>query len=201
MRDPRPFYSVLKGRKFLFRPIQPSDKEFLIEGYKELSPRSKYLRFFAIHNELSPEQLVFFTEVDGINHVAWGILDVTGENSVPAGIGRFVRDKADTKIAEVAITIVDKYQQIGLGRILLVLLNLLGGNMGFEIFRYHVLVDNIGILKSLLPLKSSRKKIDESLLLIDTKVVTNHTELQETPSSVNFIQCMKWVEAEMLGID
>jgi hypothetical protein len=71
--------------------IYTEDKALLQQGFRELSKASKYFRFLNYQRELTSYQLKYLTEVDGVNHVAWGILDVTGSEPVPVGVGRFIR--------------------------------------------------------------------------------------------------------------
>lgn len=83
---------------------------------KNLSTQTKYYRFNAIKNELTPAELVYLTETDGDNHfaliaLAWG----RGGKRLGAGIARFVRDKNNPEIAEFSIVVVDVYQKMGLG--------------------------------------------------------------------------------------
>jgi hypothetical protein len=188
----------LNGKKFFFRPIIPSDKVFIKFGFKELSAKSRYLRFFAHQNELSEEQLEFFSEVDGKKHIAWGVMDVTDFGAVPAGIGRFVRLKEDPTMAEVAITIVDAYQRMGLGRTMIAILNLVGYQLGIRTFRYHVLPENMGILESLNPMSERKKSPDRSVLLLDASLVAGSDQMEENDKTRKFIQIMKKVEAKIL---
>ena len=197
-----PYFSKkLAGKKFFFRPILPSDKEFLQKGFQELSAKSKYLRFFAYQTQLSESQLRFFTEVDGKNHVAWGVMDVTDYSHHPAGTARFVRDGRNPDLAEVAITIVDKYQRIGLGRIMLAILNVVGAKLGIKTFRYHVMPDNLGILKSLEPVQSDHRTLDRSVLLMDAKVIGDPEELKDTPKTTRFREVLAEVGKNIASFD
>ena len=189
---------TLADRKFFFRPIIPSDKAFVKMGYRELSDKSRYLRFFAHQNELSVEQLKFFTEVDGQNHVAWGIMDVTRFDAIPAGTGRFIRLKEEPSTAEVAITIVDAFQRMGLGRAMMALLNLEGSRLGIERFRYHVLPENIHILRSLGPLEEPIKTPDHSVWIIEAGVVPGHAALADIPENRKFRDMMQKIEEKII---
>jgi RimJ/RimL family protein N-acetyltransferase len=188
----------LHGRKFFFRPILPSDKVFLRRGFKELSSKSRYLRFFAHLYELTPHQLKFFTEVDNIDHVAWGIVDVTNFGVNPAGVGRFIRLNEDQETAEVALTIVDAYQGMGLGRALIALLNLVGYKMGIRTFRYHVLPENIGILESLNPVSKRKKSDDKSVLRLDAQLIGSHKMIDENEKNKKFLDMMRTIEEKII---
>lgn len=187
----------LQGMKFFFRPIYPSDKIFIKKGFRELSAKSRYLRFFAHQNELTDAQLKFFSEVDGVNHVAWGIMDLTGFGFSPAGIGRFVRMKDNPEMAEVAITVVDSYQRMGLGRTMIAILNLVGYRLGIRTFRYHVLPENIGIMESLNPLSKRKKSSDRSVLMLDAALFPDSASIEENDKTRKFIDVMRNVETKL----
>lgn len=188
---------TLNEKKFFFRSIYPSDKVFIKKGFRELSAKSRYLRFFAHQNELTDHQLKFFTEVDGINHVAWGVVDVTNFAVNPAGIGRFVRMKDNPEIAEVAVTIVDAYQRMGLGRAMIAILNIIGYKLDIRTFRYHVLPENVGVLESLIPVSNRKKSDDKSVLMLDAELIGDHSMIEEKKKTRKFIDVMKTIEEKI----
>ena len=167
-------------------------------GFRELSEKSRYLRFFAHQNELSEAQLKFFTEVDDQNHVAWGIMDVTHFDAIPAGTGRFIRLKEEPDTAEVAITIVDAFQRMGLGRAMMAILNLEGARLGLKRFRYHVLPENIHILRSLGPLEEPLKTEDHSVWIIEAGVVSTFSAVPDTLDNQKFREMMEMIERKMI---
>jgi hypothetical protein len=197
MKDTPHLHLKLNGKKFFFRPIFPSDKIFVKMGFRKLSPKSRYLRFFAHQNELTDEQLSFFTEVDGTNHVAWGVMDMTGFGMNPAGVGRFIRLREDPTIAEVAITVVDAYQGMGLGRTLIAILNVIGYQLGVRTFRYHVMPENMGIMESLNPISEQKKMKDRSVLMLDARLFPNHQAIDLSEKTEKFIEAMKRVEEKL----
>ncbi|TFH27285.1 MAG: N-acetyltransferase, partial [Myxococcales bacterium] len=108
------------GQRIQIRPMRPSDKQMLLDGFAQLSPDSRYARFMAPKSTLSERELAYLTDVDGINHFAIGAIRkhlVSKREGV--GIARFVRlsDQPDT--AEPAVTVVDDFQGKGLGAIML----------------------------------------------------------------------------------
>lgn len=194
---PSHFFFTSEGSRFRVRPIHPSDKDLLQKGFGELSEKSKYLRLFQISNKLSDAQLIYFTEVDGIQHVAWGILDESGEDPIPVGIGRFVKFKDEQDIAEVAITVIDSHQRKGLGRILFATLNFIAGQIGLKKLRYYVSSENRFALNSLKKFTVLNQENDGSLTILDIKVIPNHQWIPDDPIMQRFIVAMKKVEREM----
>jgi len=182
---------------FCVRPIRPSDKDVLQKAFGALSEKSRYLRLFQTNNTLSKTQLDYFTEVDGIDHVAWGILDETNENSKPVGIGRFVRLKGKTDIAEVAITITDDYQGRGLGSILFATLNYIAGQMGIKKLRYYVLSENTVTLNALSKFRLLDKKNESGLTSFNIKVIPNYYALKDIEDNKRLRMAFKLIERKM----
>ncbi|MEA2683504.1 MAG: hypothetical protein QOK05_1832 [Chloroflexota bacterium] len=141
--DLQPRETILKdGTRVLFRPIQPADKASLQHGLAQLSPESRYRRFFAPIDHLSDEQLEYFTEVDQVNHVAWVAIlpDLAGSPLV--GVARYVRLANDPEAAEAAVTVIDAHQGKGIGRALLRVLAEVAIKGGVKRFTLFVLSEN-----------------------------------------------------------
>jgi len=70
---------------------------------------------------LSEKELQYFTECDGVNHYAIVASHYDGTSSSPSGVGvaRYVRLKDQPEVAELAIVVVDCWQQKGVGKRLL----------------------------------------------------------------------------------
>jgi len=197
MNFPSHFFFTHEESRFRVRPITPSDKDLLQKGFGELSERSKYLRLFQINNQLSDTQLKYFTEVDGVQHVAWGILDESGEESLPVGVGRFVKYKDEQDVAEIAITVIDSHQGKGLGRLLFVTLNFIAGQMGMKKLRYYVLRENRFAMNSLKKFNILSQKNEGTVSILDISVIPNHKAMEDRPDLQRFIVAMKKIEKEM----
>jgi RimJ/RimL family protein N-acetyltransferase len=96
------------------RRIRPDDKQLLSDGLARLSWDSAYRRFLAPKTELTPAELVAFTEVDFRDHVAMVAIRPDDPRSL-AGVGRWVRSLRDPEAAEFAFVVADDLHREGLG--------------------------------------------------------------------------------------
>jgi GNAT superfamily N-acetyltransferase len=132
------------GSRVILRPAVPADRALLAAGFERLSPESRYRRFFAPMNQMSPALLDYLTNLDYRDHFAWGALSVDpGPDGQPLGVGvaRYIRLE-DPEAAEMAVTVVDDWQGRGLGRVLLDALVLEALENGITRLEGDVLVEN-----------------------------------------------------------
>lgn len=123
------------GRPVALRPVVASDRERLAEGFSELSAESRRLRFLGSVSVLSDAQLRYFTDVDGHDHVAWGVLDLADPERPGLGIGRFVRLREAPEVAEFSVTVLDTDQSSGVGTLLLAVLAVVAPTVGVRTLR------------------------------------------------------------------
>ena len=101
---------------------------------------SRYRRFLARVDDLSPRQVSYLTHIDHVSHEAIAALDaVTGDG---IGIARYVRDPDDASQAEVAMVIVDAWQGRGVGAALMERLAARARAAGVERITARMLVGN-----------------------------------------------------------
>lgn len=149
-RPPSAFHFLLKHEtRALVRTVRPDDLPYFVRGYQDLSPASRHLRFFSQAAELSPKQLDFLTHPDHRGHEAWGALDLRGPTPRGIGVARYVALPERPGVAEVALTIVDAYQNHGAGTLLHACLHLSAAFHGHKVFVYDVLWENRAFLKYL----------------------------------------------------
>lgn len=136
--------TVAGGIRLGIRMIQPADKQKLVDGFQRLSMESRYLRFFSPKNALSPAELSFFTECDGVNHVAIGAFELTpaGTEGALVGVARFIRFQENAEVAEFSLAVVDDRQGLGIGRLLLEHLLTLAVEGGIKHFHGYLLAEN-----------------------------------------------------------
>ena len=106
------------GSQVDIRPVRPTDKQLLCDGFARLSPESRYRRFLVPMPRLSARLLRYLTEIDHHDHEALGALEAgSGE---PIGIARYVRSEHGSDSAEVAVAVVDDWHGRGVATALLV---------------------------------------------------------------------------------
>ena len=101
------------------RRIRSTDKQKLLEHFKGLSPSSSYNRFFCVRKEWSKQELKRFTEPNLVRHVALVATIGNGPQEKIVGDGRYVIEGSES-IAELALFVLDAYQNRGIGTLLLV---------------------------------------------------------------------------------
>ena len=101
------------------RLLQKGDREILHEAFKKLSDKSKRLRFLSTPQKLSNKELDYLTNIDNKNHLA--VCACIDENNTLTGIGvsRYIKLNNSPNKAEIAITIIDEYQKMGIGKVLI----------------------------------------------------------------------------------
>ena len=171
------------GTKLRFRPIEPSDKDLLVRGFNELSPESRYRRFFHPIDHLTEADLRYLTEIDYVNHFAWlALLDEPGEPGV--GVGRWVRLANERDVAEAAITVVDRYQNRGIGTILLRLLAHSAVENGIRHLRAWVMAENQPVIDLLKAVGAKLGRIDGGLRELDAPLPDDAEQIDVSPARV-----------------
>lgn len=132
------------GTTVTLRHIRSSDAGELRDAFEQLSPTSRYRRFFHSIGRLSDDMVRYLVTVDGVDHVAIVAVRPTRDELREEGLGvaRFIRLKDDPKAAEMAITVLDAHQGKGLGGLLLRAIARAASERGVERFRGEVLVEN-----------------------------------------------------------
>jgi RimJ/RimL family protein N-acetyltransferase len=133
------------GERIEIRAVRPQDRDDLIAAVSRTSSDSLYRRFFAVRRHFSETEESFYLNVDFVSHVA--LVALAEENGQPSivGGGRYVVSEPGQ--AEVAFTVVDKYQGRGLGAALLRHLATIARQAGLRELVAYVLPDNRAMLK------------------------------------------------------
>lgn len=112
------------GAAICLRPIRPSDEPAIERGIRELSERSRYLRFFSSFKSAPPSVIERLSAVDGFDHIAWGAVMTGEEGKPPVAAAHAIRDKDNPETADLAIAVLDNYHHRGVARMLLAALAL-----------------------------------------------------------------------------
>jgi len=157
MNDLREYSSdelLRDGDSIHIRAIRPDDKRRLLEHSERLSPRSVYFRFLGPKRGLTDKDLALFTDLDFENRVALvATLGKGGEEKI-IGVGRYAvpRTAGDApRSAEVAFSVIDEYQNHGIGTLLLEHLLRIARKQEIRQFEAEVLGDNkamLGVIQS-----------------------------------------------------
>jgi GNAT superfamily N-acetyltransferase len=123
-------YPGVGGKLFVYKAIEPADKEKIRAGFGQLSSKSVYSRFFTYLKELSEEQLDLLANADQYRHVVWAAYDPDRGQEFGIGLGRYARSPDEPDRAEMAITVIDAYHNMGLGTVLLAILYHLARHSG-----------------------------------------------------------------------
>ena len=109
-------WQLADGTDIVIRPIRPEDAELEQKFVHDLSEESRYFRFMRSVQELSPEMLSRFTQIDYSREMA--LIAVTQEHGKRAGTRR-VRVSPSTRTVsscEFALVVADAMRGKGLGQ-------------------------------------------------------------------------------------
>jgi len=178
--DARPVPVTLRdGRALAIRPLLPTDRSALQSGLDKLSPDSLRRRFFS-GGRPSPKVIDYLVDINYLDHFAWVV--VAGDE-VDDGVAsaRYIRDGADPGRAEIAFGVIDTYQGLGIGTVLLGALGCVARAAGVHRFEARVLDENLamravldkagvewhyaepGVLETVFDVAAARAVIDDEL--------------------------------------
>ncbi len=130
------------GTPVCIRRVNRADEARLKEGIAQLSPQSRYLRFFSGMREAPPQVLRVLASPDGHDHLAWGALRSDLADPPALGVVHAFRDKEDAEAAEFSVAVVDEYHGRGLARLLTAVLLLDCAREGYDRFNVNILPEN-----------------------------------------------------------
>jgi GNAT superfamily N-acetyltransferase len=175
------------GTLVTLRTIQPSDLALMREGIRQLSPHSRYLRFFSCQPVPTDTVIQKLVDADGYNHIGWGALLTNSPNDTPVGAVHVFRDGAESSSGEVSFAIVDAYHGLGLARILMAVLLINCRMAQIQSLDVHVLSENraaanlmrtLGARRSTTPATVSDYKLNVDLALNNLRAQVENAGLQ-----------------------
>ena len=182
LSDPAERHAILDdGTHVAFRPIRPDDKDILRRGFAMLSPESRYRRFFRSIDHLSEAQLRYLTEVDFENHFAWVASAPDDEGAPGIGVVRWIRTKDAPDVAEGAVTVVDDYQNRGVGKALLWLGARSAIEHGIRAIRVNTLAENGPVIQLLKDFGAVPGRWESGVLEVEIPLPDTVEELDRSP--------------------
>jgi RimJ/RimL family protein N-acetyltransferase len=158
------------GTLILIRPLQLEDRADLVRGFEKLSIGSRRFRFLTPIRKLSNYQLRSLMEVDNLNHVAIGVKDIGRREKPGIAVARFVRLEEQSSTAEFAITVIDEYQNRGLGTLLLEILMKTALDHGIRNLCGILLDDNLAMIRLLERFGAQIKRESGNVLQADLPI-------------------------------
>ncbi len=132
--------SLPDGSEVVLRPLEPEDADLVLDVFDRLGPRSRERRFLTPKHRLTASDLRQLTAVDHHDHEA--VVALSAEDCRPLGVARFVRSPTDPETADVAVAVVDDWQDRGLGTVLASSLVARAGELGVRRFSLLMARDN-----------------------------------------------------------
>lgn len=134
-------YLTASGANITIRPIRPEDAKMENDFVARLSEKTKYFRYHQALQELTPEMLVRFTQIDYDKEMAF--VAVSDDPTMPdeLGVGRYSVNPDGTSV-EFAIVVADDCQRLGIGSKLMRTLMQTAKDKGMLFFEAEVLKDN-----------------------------------------------------------
>jgi RimJ/RimL family protein N-acetyltransferase len=133
------------GHRVVIRSLRPEDRADVVAAVNRTSAQSLYRRFFGLKRHFSEKEIDFFLKIDFTNHVALvAIVREVGRRAIVGG-ARYVAVGPGT--AEVAFTVVDKYQGQGIGGLLMRHLATIARDAGLRELTAEVLPENTPMIR------------------------------------------------------
>ena len=138
--------TLTDGTPVCLRRIRADDAERLRGGVAELSPESRYLRFFSFAHRVPDAVIARLTDANPECHIGWGAI-LSAEPDQPAiAAAHVVRDVCGEPRGELSIAVLDDWHGRGLARLLLSALLADNRAAGVEHVDILVLGSNSGAL-------------------------------------------------------
>ncbi len=112
-----PWAALHDGSIVLLRPLEPTDRELVLEVFAGLSEESRLRRFLAPVARLPEDELALLDGVDHHDHEAVAAVDA--RSGRPLGVAHYLRTAPGGPGAEVGFAVIDGRQGQGVGRLLL----------------------------------------------------------------------------------
>jgi acetyltransferase len=137
--------TIKRGRRLRVRAIRPEDADAERAFVADLSDESRYTRFMHHLQELTPQMLARFTQVDYDRELALIALDGKAAAEKIVAVARYVANP-DGESAEFAVVVADAWQSRGLAQALMRMLIDCARTRGFRRLDGVILATNSAML-------------------------------------------------------
>jgi GNAT superfamily N-acetyltransferase len=186
-RDYSEVVDLADGTTVRIRWLDTEDKDKLRKGFRRLSMESRYRRFLAPKSTLTDAELDYLTDVDQYRHLALGVTLVEGESAGEGiAVARCIRLGEESRTAEIAVTIVDAYQGLGLGSMLVERISVAARERGIDTFRATLLAGNTPmrmLLSRLGPVEVVER--DGSVMTVDVTIAEHASATEDAARQSN----------------
>jgi ribosomal protein S18 acetylase RimI-like enzyme len=139
--DLETYRTTSRGLKVVMRPVRISDEPLVKDFFYSLSDSSIYKRFISVRKHMPHERLQEFVVIDHSREKVMLATNGDKEKEIVYGIGQYGIDERSHS-AEVAVVVLDEYQNQGIGTILVEYLTTLAKKQGLLGFTAEVLTSN-----------------------------------------------------------
>lgn len=153
------------GTPLTIRPIRPEDAESEATFVRELSDQAKRFRFMGAVDELSPEMLARFTQIDYRREMALVAIVEQASGPVQVGVARYFINP-DKSGCEFAIVVSDRIQHQGIGTRLMKALMEAARDHGLTRIEGTVLRENASMLMLMKELGFAQRRSTEDPELV-----------------------------------
>jgi acetyltransferase len=146
---PRHFVQQMQlpdGTPMTIRPIRPEDAGIEQSFVRALSRHSKYYRFMYVLDELPPEMLARFTQLDYDREMAFIAVVSKGGEETEVAVARYITNP-DGESCEFAVAVADDWQHHGIGHRLMEALMAAARSKGLKQMEGAVLSENREMLQ------------------------------------------------------
>jgi len=166
MTDARNFaaeHTLRNGLRVTIRAARTEDRARIAKAFQQLERESVYTRFFSYKSELSASELDQINAMDFVRDVMLVVTTAGDDDEIVIASARYVaHDLADgTRAAEVAFTVEEDYQGLGIAGRLLEHLIAIARGCGIDALEADVLAGNRAMLavfeRSGLPMRRERQ--------------------------------------------
>jgi len=134
--------ATFRGERLCFRPIKAADESMMQDFFYSLSDRTIYQRYFSVMRAMPHETAQTMTTIDYESEMAIvGLAREEGRERIIA-VGRYGLLGGGSDVAEMAFTVRDDWQNIGIGTFLLHYLAQIAGLRAVGAFTAEILDSN-----------------------------------------------------------